>query len=120
MEFELKHYKDVAYAACLPEGGPMLAEADSLDAVAFCGENDAPRLLLRADDLPDAFYQLRTGLAGALMLKFTNYRVRVALLLPAEQANQGRFGEMVSEINRGNQFRVFQAEQEALVWLTRE
>jgi len=40
MEFELKHFKDVAYAACLPEGGQMLAEADALDAVAQeCGKS---------------------------------------------------------------------------------
>ena len=53
------------------------------------------------------FFDLKTGLAGAALLKWSNYFLRVAVILPPERIGTGRFAEFVMETNRGNQFRVF-------------
>jgi PadR family transcriptional regulator AphA len=109
-----------SYVDCLP-GEPRLAgESEALDLVAACGEHRTHRLMLHEDNLTEDFYQLRTGVAGAVLQKFVNYFIRVAAVLPAERVNQGRFAEMVLESNRGNQFRVFQSRQLAEAWLIRE
>jgi len=92
-------------------------ESDALELVAVCGEHRTHRLLLHAEQLSDEFFDLRSGLAGAVLQKFVNYAVRVAAVIPPERANQGRFGEMVLEANRGRHFRVFAREDEAARWL---
>lgn len=106
-----------AIVECLPDGQQLASEDDALELIAACGENDTPRLLLHAENLPADFYRLSTGLAGRLLLKFSNYRLRVAAVLPLELTRQGRFHEMVLETNRGNEFRVFQDREAAEQWL---
>ncbi len=109
-----------AIVECLPDGQQLSSEDDALELVAACGENETPRLLLHAENLPADFYRLSTGLAGRLLLKFSNYRLRVAAVLPLELTRQGRFHEMVLETNRGNEFRVFQDREAAEQWLVRD
>ena len=68
-------------------------------------------------NLPDAFFQLKTGLAGAVLQRFAIYHVRAAMVVAPELSHQGRFGEMVQEANRGRQFHVANTESEAVDWL---
>jgi PadR family transcriptional regulator, regulatory protein AphA len=98
--------------------GFCTAGAGRLELVAACGEYNTDRVMLHASHLTDDFYQLRTGLAGAVLQKFANYRIRAAAVLTPEFVNQGRFREMVMEANRGNQFRVFYDRESAEAWLT--
>jgi len=101
-----------------PGGGMLESENDALDLVAACGEAGVWNLLVLPEVLPEAFYDLKTGLAGAVMLKLSNYRIRVALVVPEEKAAQGRFGEMALEANRSNrEMHVFTEKERALEWL---
>lgn len=105
------------YLECLP-GEVLASEREALELVAACGENGTDRLMLHAGNLTEDFYRLRTGLAGEILQKFGNYRIRVAAVLTPELVNQGRFREMVLEANRGNEFRVFYNREAAERWLT--
>ena len=117
MDTKLVEKNGRTYLECLPDEWQLASEQDALDLVAACGEYETERLLLHAASLPDTFYDLKTRLAGDAMLKFSNYRIRVAAIIPAERSSQGRFGEMVMETNRGNQFRVYPTREEAEQWL---
>jgi PadR family transcriptional regulator, regulatory protein AphA len=121
MNYQLVEHAQNNYIACLVDGGKIENENDALDLVGICGEHQAHRLLLHGENLTDDFYNLRTGLAGAVLQKFVNYYIKTAIILPLERANQGRFGEMVLEANRSNRgFHVFQEEDKAVEWLVRE
>jgi PadR family transcriptional regulator, regulatory protein AphA len=106
------------YIESLPGSDLLDSEQAALDLVAACGESNTFLLLLHAENLPDDFYNLRTGLAGNILQKFVNYHLHVAAVLTPDLANQGRFGEMVREANRGNQFNVFYDHASAERWLT--
>jgi hypothetical protein len=54
----------------------------------------AGALLLTEDDLDPAFFDLRSGWAGELFQKATNYGVRLALVLP----DPGRYGPRWREL----------------------
>ena len=120
MEYQLVNVKSQSYLECLPSEEQLSSEADSLDLVAACGEYGTSRLMLHAENLPEDFYQLKSGLAGNVLLKFSNYRLRVAAVLTPELVGQGRFREMALETNRGNQFRIFYDRQSAEDWLLSE
>ena len=117
MKYQILKKQGIAYLDCFPFEGLLSSENDALDLVAACAENETERLMLHAGNLPDDFYNLRTGLAGAVLLKFTNYHIRVAAVIAPELSSQGRFGEMVLETNRGDQFRVFPDRESAERWL---
>jgi hypothetical protein len=117
MDYRLITEHPQAYLECLPSEERLAGEREALELVAACGEYGTDRLMLHAENLTEDFYQLRTGIAGEILLKFSNYRIRVAAVLTPELVNQGRFREMVLESNRGNQFRVFYNREAAEQWL---
>ena len=77
----------------------------------------ADGLLLSEQDLSPEFFDLRTGLAGEAFQKFTNYRVKVALVIPNPATYGKRFGELAYEHISHNLIRFFQSEVEAKAWL---
>jgi len=106
------------YIECVPDGELLTRESQALELVAACGEFRVGRLLMHSSSLPEAFFQLRSGLAGMVLLKFSNYRISLALVATPAQAQNGRFADLVLETNRGKEFRVFFDRDEAVKWLT--
>jgi PadR family transcriptional regulator AphA len=101
-------------------GGFIRTEQDALDLVAACMERGADRLLIDANCLSEAFFRLRTGLAGAVLQKFANYGLKAAVVAPFGAARRGKFEDFVLETNRGNQFGIFEGREEAIGWLAAE
>ena len=109
--------ESAAYISCLPGEGQVSGEQEALELVGACGENGTRLLLLQEGALSEDFFRLRTGVAGAVMLKFSTYRLRVAAVISPEWVRRGKFEDMVLETNRGDQFRVFSTPEQAEAWL---
>lgn len=75
-------------------------------------------LLLDESQLGEKFFDLRTGLAGELLQKFTKYRVRLAIVVEDAAAYGSRFNELVYEHRTHAAVRFFDTEQQARRWLT--
>jgi hypothetical protein len=112
----VQHQKQII-VTCIPDGTKLKSEADALDAVTACGEYDTNKILIPGESLSESFYDLKSGLAGAVLLKFSNYRIKAAVIVRPENIGHGKFYEFVLEANRGNDFRVFQDRDKALDWL---
>ncbi len=118
MNYTLIREGERSLLECEADGWVLQSERDALDLVAACGENSTGNLLLPSECLSDDFFRLSTGLAGAVLLKFSLYSIRCAVLITPEQASTGRFGEMVLEANRRNRELHFFGEVEtAKRWL---
>ncbi|HSB08222.1 MAG TPA: DUF4180 domain-containing protein [Blastocatellia bacterium] len=74
-------------------------------------------LILTENDLGPGFFDLRTGLAGELFQKFTNYKVRVAIVVADWEAYGERFSELAYEHTSHNMIRFVGSEEEAKAWL---
>ena len=120
MNYALIEKNGKTYLECLPSMAPITSARDALDLVALCGENGTQRLMLHAAHLPPAFFDLKTGLAGEVLLKFTNYRVKVVAVVTPDLVGEGRFAEMAMEANHFNDFGVFYSRQQAEQWLLRD
>ena len=105
------------YIDCRAGGGQLRGEQEALELVGACGENETDRVLLQEGSLSEDFFNLRTGAAGAALLKFSTYRLRVAAVISPEFVKRGKFEDMVIETNRGSQFRVFPTVEAAEQWL---
>jgi len=74
-------------------------------------------LVLDEKDLARDFFDLKTGLAGEVLQKFTNYRTKLAVIV-SNPANYGaRFSELAYEHRTHPTVRFFSAEQPARQWL---
>lgn len=102
-------------------GVPWMAGADDVDLVLeACFSEGARAVLLYAENLPEAFFDLSSGQAGAILQKLRLYGVRLALVAPpGSYRASSRFGEMAKEENRGPHFGMFETREAAREWLAR-
>jgi len=89
---------------CDPDGPPIATAQDALDVIgaAYAG---AEVVVLPVGRLDPSFFELRTGVAGEIMQKFVNYRVRLAIQgdISAYARSSAAFRDLVTESNRGRQ-----------------
>ncbi len=90
-------------------------ESDALDAIGKAGRSR--RLLLTESDVSPDFFDLRTGLAGAVFQKFVTYGVLVAFVVEAPSRYGPRFVELAREHACHPQIRIATSRADAESWL---
>jgi len=118
MNGEIVNTPTGSYVRCAPDDGLIARDADVLDLMGAFYEMDASRLLLDEAHLHPDFFDLKTGLAGAIFLKLTNYRVKTAVLANLANIQSKRFQELIYESNKGKQINFFNDLTKAEQWLT--
>ena len=83
-------------------GAPIASEQDALDLIG-AAFGQAEIVAIPAERLDERFFVLRTGLAGAIMQKFVNYRVRLVIVgdISAHVDASTALRDLVRESNRG-------------------
>ncbi len=91
--------------ACDPAGPAIAREADELDLIGATYGLAVAWIALPSARLSGDFFDLRTGLAGAVLQKVVNYGLKVAILgdLSRETAASKPLADFVRESNRGAQ-----------------
>ena len=90
-----------------------------LDVLAWGSENKTNLFVLGEMNFVPQFYDLKTGLAGEVFQKSSNYNIRLAIVGTFEMVVSERFRELKAESNRGHQVRFAESRDEAISWLVR-
>lgn len=106
-----------SYIELMAAPKPLGTEQDALDLAALCGEHGTGLLLIHYDAFAEGFFRHRTGIAAAILQKFSNYYIRAAVLLPEEMAGKERPGLSGIQISKAHNFKVFESREEAEQWL---
>lgn len=97
-------------------GKTIQTEQDGLELISLCAKNGTNLLIIQSQRLSDDFMRLGTGVAGAVLQKFTIYNIKAVVLLDENRA-KGRFKDFLLESNRGSIFRAYTDYMEAENWL---
>ncbi len=116
MDYKVIEKDRLRYMEYAAAGMPLNSEKDAVDLISGCFENKIHYIVLHAQALSDDFFKLRTGVAGMILQKFINYRVKVAVVLENDEKVKGKFKELLSESNKGSDFRTFFSTAEAERW----
>lgn len=102
-----------------PVGQPWLATVrDYALVIESCYGSGTSQALLHAANLPPAFFDLSSRLAGEYLQKWRQYGIRVAVACPPGSVDySSRFGEMLAEEAGRGEFRVFETRDAAAAWL---
>ncbi|MET9834982.1 DUF4180 domain-containing protein [Streptomyces sp. NPDC006385] len=94
---------DVRVLRCAPDGPPLDGESAALDLIGDAMGQDAEVVAVPVERIADAFFQLRSGVAGAVMQKFVTYRVRLAVVGDVSHhiAASTALRDFVHETNQG-------------------
>lgn len=77
-------------------------------------EADCNRIVLNKSLLSESFFDLKTRLAGEILQKFINYRVKVAIIGDFSVYSSKSLRDFIYECNNGNDFLFLSDEQQAI------
>ncbi|MDX6235254.1 MAG: hypothetical protein QOG10_69 [Kribbellaceae bacterium] len=100
---ELRQLRGVPVLVCAAEGSPLRDDQGAVDLIAAASGHRADWVAVPVDRLPPEFFRLRSGVAGAIVQKFVNYRTGLAVVgdVTAHVAASDAFRDWVRETNRG-------------------
>jgi hypothetical protein len=75
----------------------------ALDLMADADYYEARRIILSEFNLKPAFFELRTGMAGDILQKFSQYSVKLAIIGEFEKYKSKSLKAFILESNRGSQ-----------------
>ena len=89
---------------CAPDGPPLRSDRDVTDLIGHALSGGAELVAISAQRLGAGFFTLRTGVAGQVVQKFVNYRLRLAIVgdISADLERSAALRDYVSESNRGH------------------
>jgi len=73
-----------------------------LDRMADAACSGCTGMIVYKESLPECFFDLRTGFAGELLQKFSNYRMQIAIIGDFGVYRSKALHDFVRESNRGN------------------
>jgi hypothetical protein len=100
---ELVNLHGTTVLRCAPDGPPLDGESAALDLIGDAMGRDAQLVAVPAERVPEEFFQLRSGIAGAIAQKFVNYRLRLAVVgdVSRHTAESQALRDFVHETNQG-------------------
>ncbi|MBM7566631.1 DUF4180 domain-containing protein [Paenibacillus sacheonensis] len=116
MTFDRKGSSNVAIIES--DGIVIGSVQDALDLMATASyDGDSNKLLIRKENIAEDFFELRTKLAGDILQKFTNYRVKLAIVGDFSGYDSKSLRNFIYECNQGKQFFFMAEEASALAAL---
>ena len=65
-------------------------------------DSNCSDIIIKKENIDESFFDLRTGFAGEIMQKFTNYRFRVAIVGDFSMYTSKNLKDFLYESNQGN------------------
>jgi hypothetical protein len=75
---------------------------DALDLIADMGTNSCSRIIIYERNFHPDFFDLKTKLAGEVLQKFSNYRLKLAIVGDFSKYNSKSMQDFIRESNKGN------------------
>jgi hypothetical protein len=90
---------------CAAEGARLRSDRDAADLIGSAFQHRAALIVLPVKRLDDDFFRLRTRIAGEIIQKFVNYRLRLAIVgdISRHLDESSALRALVNESNRGKE-----------------
>ena len=103
MELKIFEEKNQKIAEIKSDKIVIKTPQDALDVMADASYYEARSLILREKNLSPEFFDLRTRVAGEILLKFSNYMVKMAIIGEFEKYKSESLKAFIWESNKGKQ-----------------
>lgn len=82
--------------------GSISGVNDALDMMAEVFFGGCERMIINKESLPDGFFTLSTGIAGEILQKFSNYRMKLAIVGDFNSLKSKSLADFIYECNKGS------------------
>lgn len=104
-------------AEILPGSELIYSPDDILDIMAEARLNDSDRMIIHDKSLHRDFFDLKTKVAGEILQKFSNYRMKLAIVGDFSGFKSKSLGDFIRESNRTGTIHFVGSIEEALLKL---
>lgn len=111
--------KGITIAELLPGAAIIGSTEDLLDILADAGYNGSTGLIIHAGTLSAGFFDLKTRLAGDILQKFSNYRMRLAIIGDFPEVKSKSLRDFIRESNSRGTINFVSSYEEAILRLNR-
>lgn len=114
MTIETHQKGNVKIAEVLSEGKIIDTVDDGLSLLGDLYYQDFDKIIIHEKNVTPDFFDLKTGIAGEILQKFSNYRVRLAIVGDFSKYSNKSLKDFIYESNKGRQINFVDTQLEAI------
>lgn len=114
MKIETHLINKIKIAELFSEDKIIVSIDDGLSLLGDLYYQDFDRIIIHEKNLSPDFFDLKTGIAGEILQKFSNYRVRLAIVGDFSNYSNKSLKEFMYESNKGRQINFVESQPEAI------
>ncbi len=103
MKIETHHSNGLTISELISEGIIINTIEDGKDLLGNLYYQDSDRIIIHEKNITPDFFDLKNGMAGEILQKFSNYRVRLAIVGDFSKYTGRSINAFINESNKGNQ-----------------
>lgn len=84
-----------------PGSGTLGSAEEAVDILGNASYANCTKVIIHSGSFAPGFFDLRTGLAGEILQKFSNYRMRLAIVGDFSHLKSRNWRDFIRESNRG-------------------
>lgn len=113
MKINIINLQGLSMAEIVSENIEIKDVDTALDLIGNCGYQGATVILLSKDNVTPGFFDLKTGIAGEILQKFSTYNMRLAIFGDFSKYNSNSLADFIRESNRTGRIRFVASMEEA-------
>lgn len=114
MKIEAHHINNTKIAEVTSDETIISTSDDGLDLLGNLYYQDFDRIVIHEKNITPDFFDLKTGIAGEILQKFSTYRVRLAIVGDFSKYTSKSLNDFMYESNKGRQIIFVNSTTEAL------
>ncbi|MDD3685793.1 MAG: DUF4180 domain-containing protein [Bacteroidales bacterium] len=118
MKIEVHTLKDSKIAELISDKIIINNTTDGLDLLGNLYYQGFDRIIIYEKNITPAFFDLKTRIAGEILQKFSNYRVRLAIVGDFSKYNSKSLADFIFESNKGNHVNFVESVEDAVKMLS--
>ena len=119
MKIESYKINNINIAEVISDDIIIIHVQDALELLGNLYYQNFERIIIHEKSITPDFFDLKTGIAGEILQKFSNYRVRLAIVGDFTKFKSRSLTDFIFESNKGKQVNFVNSVQEAVNLLSR-
>ena len=118
MNIETHNINDIKIAEVISADNIINNTSDGLDLLGNLYYQDFDKIIIHEKNITPDFFDLKNGMAGEILQKFSNYRIRLAIVGDFSKHTGKSINDFIYESNKGRQVNFVTSQSEAIKLLS--
>ena len=119
MKININQFNGVKLAEIESEKIVIKSTQDALDLMANCNYNESKKIIIKKENIIPDFFDLKNGIAGEILQKFSNYFVQLAVVGDFSNIKSKSLNDFIYECNKNGRINFVGSIEEARIKLTK-